>query len=754
MANIKNKQQEAMATIDTAKAMVDKVLTIMEIMISSPSVSLTFATNPIGFILQLLKHLGVTYEELRDYLANFLVYIIPVLEISVKTILLTNLKNMISCSVDPRIPEKYRKRFNCGAPYIENYGINIGLEAIDFLDKLSENPLSDFGKDMYFGLEGVDDVYKFARAEDMDAFLWFVMHKGKFPNAATASLNGSSFSDSVHGAGNYTMTPTNGTLLDVINLTSSASSPSKIMLGNTFSYEGSPNVISMCIDRQYDKDNNVVANTLVPVSDDVCSVNWYIRRADQLTKNLGFGKKSFEGRDFSKERAICNLQFIDTASSNLFPAKGLVNNAFRFTILPKPFIHIPSLTWQGTTTNLAPGEKVWGFVPLLFDSDGSYNPMGKYTIKGESTATYEGDYKVEKVDVTNDKGKTEKKNKITDTREVVYTVGEGKVKISAKTGKVTVDNKEKIRSGLVECYKGLTVYEFNYDFVMGMKLFDAKVMATTLLDTLVNTRLGLNLNLAKKHEEATEEIKEIIKNIINSDDSTVEDCYFSFDNRKYEELLRKSEEKRASQYNFGNTTNTSATFEEVYNILEEYDNAGTLEEQVDVINRAITQASVTITDGLDEQDKYGVEFNFVFDLIENLVLAIVNAVLTPKVLLLLEVNRQIMGGNWRAFTIKDLLRSMQGLIIALIREVRDLVIQELLKFVLKQLEPLKEMIESIILREQIENYTEAINDIIRNCPVIWFTFGNQNQETKLDTVDYADIDVSSNKADDKPTNNC
>jgi hypothetical protein len=59
-----------------------------------------------------------------------------------------------------------------------------------------------------------------------------------------------------------------------------------------------------------------------------------------------------------------------------------------------------------------------------------------------------------------------------------------------------------------------------------------------------------------------------------------------------------------------------------------------------------------------------------------------------------------------------------------------------------------------LLREQIENYTYAINDIIRNCPAIWFKFGNQDQETKLDTVDYADIDVSSTRADDKPINNC
>ena len=66
-------QQNTIASIDTAKAMIDKVLVILQIMESSPSKSLTFATNPIGFLLQLLEHLGVTYEELRLWLTNFLI---------------------------------------------------------------------------------------------------------------------------------------------------------------------------------------------------------------------------------------------------------------------------------------------------------------------------------------------------------------------------------------------------------------------------------------------------------------------------------------------------------------------------------------------------------------------------------------------------------------------------------------------------------------------------------------------------------
>ena len=135
MASVKKMQEEAMASIDTAKALVDKVLTIMEIMVVDPSVALTFSSNPIGYLIQLLKHLGVTREEIELWLTNFLIYIIPVLEISVKAILLTNLKSMISCSVDPRIPEKYRKRHRAPTDYntSQEYGIDINIESIDFI---------------------------------------------------------------------------------------------------------------------------------------------------------------------------------------------------------------------------------------------------------------------------------------------------------------------------------------------------------------------------------------------------------------------------------------------------------------------------------------------------------------------------------------------------------------------------------------------------------------------------------------------
>ena len=725
MASVKKMQEEAMASIDTAKALVDKVLTIMEIIIVDPSIALTFSANPIGFLIQLLKHLGVTRKEIELWLTNFLIYIIPVLETAVKAILLTNLKNMISCSVDPRIPEKYRKQHKAITNYntSQEYGIDINIESIDFMDKLSINPLGEFGSNWYFGLEGVEDSYKFARADDMDAFLWFVIHKGKFPNSSAISQL-SDIGDI--GGQNSKVTPTNGngSLLSTVDVVYDKDSSSKILLGNTFKYQGDSHVISMCINRKLGDSGNTIRNTLVPVSDDWSSVNWYARRADQLGKNLGFGwgvnqktgntKYKGKGRDFSKERGLCNLQYINQSSSDA-PLTGLVNNKIRFTILPKPLIHIPVLS---------KGEPPWRFKKMLFNDKGEYDSNGKYTLAD-----------------------------ISDSQNLTYL--DGAVKIDPKSGAVTVTDKDKVIKNLMECYPGLTVFEFNYDYVMSIKLFDAKVLAHSLMESVLNMNMGISVGLGVRHQEGTETIKEIIKNILESDDSEINDCYYTFDNSKYDALLRKAEEKRARQERFGNVTHETGLFDSVNDILNEYDANAELNEQVDVLHRAITQAAVTVSEGVEESDKFDVEFNFIFDLIEALTTAIVNSILSPKVLMLLEVNQKIMGGTWEKFTLKDLIQALRAIIVAIVKEIRDMVIQELLKLVLKALEPIIQMLASILLREQLENYSDAILEIIRNCPFIWFRFSNKYEDTKLDTVDYADIDTSHNKEGEQPsTNKC
>ena len=703
MASLQDKQQETMATVDTAKALVDKVLTILELAEMSPKLSLTFATNPIGFILQMLEHTGVTYEELRNFLSNFLVYTLPMLETSVKGVLLTSMRRLISCSSDPRIPDKYRKEHKTptNPNTSQEYGIDISVESIDYFGKLAISPLSDEGKELYFGLDGIEDVYKFARAEDFDAFLWFVIHKGRFANSSKLSrMNDLENFFDAHSAN------INGnSLLDVVTVQGGDNNYSSILLGNTFVYDKSSQVISMCIDAKY-KGNDIVENTLVPISDDWSSVNLY-------AKNV-----SDKVRDYRHDKAICNVQYLEYVTTPDYPMTGLVNNKLRLSILPKPYVHIPSIEY---------GEPAWRFKKMLFNENGEYDPNGRYTVPKNIVETY------------NNNDKT-----ISFGNEIF---GNDNVVMNIKSGTVKVNNPSELKKHLFECYNGLTVYEFNYDYIMNMKLFDAKVVATVLLDSLVNMKVGASIGFGAQHDEAAEEIKEIIKNVINSDDSTVSDCFFKFDNSKYEALLRRAAEKRADKRDFT----------DVKEILNEYREDATLEEQIDILNRVITQTEAKIIDGADGIDESSVHFSFVTDLIEQLTLAIVRSLLTPKVLMLLEVNETIMGGKWKKFTVKDVIMSMRDTISAIVFEVRDLILQELMKLLLKYLSPIISTLTSAIVREQLEDYADTINDIIRNCPSVWFKLGTSTSysDTKLDTVDYADIDIIEKTNGEIPLiNNC
>lgn len=726
MSDIKKAQDEAIALIDTGKAMMDKVLTIMELFIQSPEISANAVVPPMEYILKLLREIGVTDERLKDFFVTLLTGYLPVLEIAIKGILLTNLKTLVSCSVDPRIPEQYRKRHvNPSDPDTgQRRGITIDISSIDMFDKLSLSPLSDAGKEYYFGIEGVEDSYQFARAEDMDAFLWFTKNKAKFPHAS--ELNSiEDFRNTTWGANSYL--PSDATLLSPFELFFSSGLPSKILPGNTFTYAGNSRIFSVCIQSSYDDANEMIHNSIVPVSDDRTSANWYARRMDGITRNIGM--KTSE-RDFSKERAIFNLQFIESLPQE--DLAGLIDNKFIFTILPKPYVHVPYFDILKPNVS----EPPYRFKKILFNDKGELDNNGIYTLADIPTETVDENEK--KIKISGGSGRNR--------YELILDIKSGKISFGNGTTKGTM------LKNIMECYPGLTVYEFNYDYVMSMRLFDARVLATQIINTLMDIKIGIGATFRIDHQDSLEEVKSIIKEIIETDDSEINECFFSFDNTKYARLIRAAEIKRANSHNNSSSINTEIS--KINEILNEYDSEATLNKQSDILKRAITRAASTVSEGADDVDKPAVEFNFVSDLIENLIQSIVYSLFTPKVLMLLEVNETLMGGKWKKFSIRDLLMAMRSIIISIIEEVKDMILTELLKLLETELRPIIETLTSIIAREQIENYVDAINELIRNCPILWFKFGNELLGTTLDTVDYADIDTSYTKPGDTPNKNC
>ena len=684
---------EALSKIDMAQAMADKVLIILDLIQSNKSYPLDL--NAMSFLMDILKSLGVSFDVIEEWLTNFLVYVIPTLELSTKAYLLSNLKNMVGCSTDPRIPEKYRKKHKSqdDTESSQERGIDIDIESIDYLDKLSISPLSDNGKGLYFGLDGINDSYKFARADDFDAFLWFVIHKGKFPNSSIVKLD----DNNNLILGNHKTTKNyKGSLLSSLEVTYNEDDPSTILLGNTFQYE-SGRTISMCIDIKYNDKGKILNNTIVPISDDWSSVNWYTRRANYFTKNI-IGDKASKisaKRDYSKEIPICNIQYIDQGSTDS-PVIGTVNNKLRFTILPKPLVYI--------------NPKELTIKKILFNENGDFDKNGKYTL---SDTKFDEIFKKEK------------------SKDFEFNEGKSKADV--------------IRS-MYECYKGLTIYEFNYDLIMGMKLFDARSIVSALFDTLQNASLGLSVGLEERHQESTDTIKEIIKNIINTDDSTVNDCYHTFSNERYNMLLSNTANKRL---------NRTDKFYDAKQILSASLSGDTVNEE-EVLHRAIAQAKVTVTEGSDGSDEYGIANNFIFSLLNNLITAIVQSLLSPKLLMVIVVNQSMMGGGkWEKFNFSNLFKALQDIIVGIVKEVKDLIIDKLWKLVATRLDPLITITSDEIVKEQLDSYADVLREIMKYAPYIFHFIGGQRQDTKIDDVDYADIDIPSENNQDTPnTNNC
>ena len=221
-ANVYSNINATMAILDKLPEFADVVSDIVS------TNSLSFTISPMYYLLKLLGLIGVTEKDLQDFLVNLLVVTLPEVEIGVKAALLANIKSTISCSSDPRIPNQLRQQLyesyvddlklnflNYTGQAVESVerGIMIDVDSIDPQGMLAYSPYSREGKDYYFGvIEGNTGVtqysngaatlstsgnvgktkskWELARAEDKDAFLWFVLHVARFAAPLKAKFSG------------------------------------------------------------------------------------------------------------------------------------------------------------------------------------------------------------------------------------------------------------------------------------------------------------------------------------------------------------------------------------------------------------------------------------------------------------------------------------------------------------------------------------------------------------------------------------
>lgn len=838
MANLSEEKREVLAYIDAILTMIEKYPTLNLNGIVD-DINLGVSVNPFDFLLSIISK-QVTDSEMIEWLVNILTYSLPSIELGVKGILLSNLKQTIDCNNDPIIPEWVRQNItysNIDNNPTDNYdrGFIFNLKNIDYNNLLSYSPISEQGQMKYFGTKSyyeinytnngeniykkcysyfdavqlvdklneeaknnialnppklenvvhkseIDTVYELARASDFNAFLWFVINKAHFLSPTTINeselknytkrydLGDGTFLDRVPFENN----PEGTSVLDCFSgeFKTSGSIMLPFVPGSTIiqqdpSNSNFYNTLSLCIknisskaklkpltnDDGYDFGSTEVLNvsvvtasapktnkfTLVPVSSNYKSANWYVNSGTYFNFILPENKR--KPRDYSKDLSLCNLQKLDLEDLLVSKVNGKpfqftsLETYIRFTILPAPLIHKPHIEFtvnSGENLIEYSGDNILHYRRILFDSKGNPDNKGNFTVLYN----------------------TREDNSEEKTTTYYYDTGgrkRGEVKVKWENGTYELLGD---KTDLIECYPGLTVYDFNYNFVMGMQLFDPSVVASQLLDMATNISmhgsLGLNLSIDKTETYYQMRVAEIVKNIIESTAYEASDCFYTFSNKKYDEMLNDSELKRSQGYEFNNSMNhaTVVSLDDAYSILSEFSDNATLEENKDVITRSITQATALITDEVLPEDKYNMKLNIIQELIKGLVTIIVSSLLTPKIILLFEVNKQLMGGHDENLSIEDFIESISGLITSIVIEIRDLILQELMNWAMDILQDLVAKLSSMLVMEKLEYYTRIMTALLKAC-----TFRMPKRkllDTQLDYVDYADID----EIDQPKTSDC
>ena len=741
MSNLSEEQRDILSRIDAILTMVEKI--------PKNEYNFTVLVNPFDFLMEIISK-KVSFDEMMDWLVNFLTVVIPKIEPVVKGVILAKLKERIDCNNDPRIPYWMRKDIWNLNPNNDE-GIIFELYDIDYKGMLNVSPLSSLGYNYYNGtrilfrinderlkeniyytykdavLECIDynidianiideseisNVYELARAKDFNAFLWFVIHKGSFTNFVNPPVDFNPLKHYNKETGEALFVPpynpgdalkTNYTVKSICirsigeNVNSNVTDDDK--LKNNVSDNITVNNLSK---KKYNY-------TIVPISSDFDSVNWYVNRDEYF--NFLKKEEDREPRDYTKEFGICNLKYLNRVTLKDYNGNDFVtNNAIKFTILPKPFVHVPRN-----------GEPAWRFKRILFDADGNPDKKGKYSVNATNPTDMGTSYR--------------------------YDCGNGfSLDINKESGEYKIiGDKDNLNNVLYECYPGLTVYEFNYDFLMSVKLFDAVTITSQLLNLISDIRFGgvaANLHISKTETSYQMRISEIVKNIVESTAYEVSDCFYTFDNDKYASMMHDAEVKRSQMYPFNkngeNELSSSSDSDKAIDILGSFNEKATLNERKDTIKRAITKATASIIDEVLPEDKYNVKFNIITDIIRSLTNILVESIITPKVILLFEVNKELLGDRSKTLSIEEFIKSIEDVIVGIVREIRDLILKEMLDWAMSILQELFNILRDELIKEQLEYYSKLMKLLLKACA---FKINHRKPlDSELDNVDYADID--------------
>lgn len=306
-----------------------------------------------------------------------------------------------------------------------------------------------------------------------------------------------------------------------------------------------------------------------------------------------------------------------------------------------------------------------------------------------------------------------------------------------------------------------TIFEFNHDFLMSLKLFDARTYLTQIVSNLFgngnfSVNIGVKVDIDKNQDIIDELINQAINKVIISSDNEINDCFFTFSNEEYEEALKRSNKKKQ------NTFLTQEIVSSYLTQLEDYDKINTSAKESEgtktIIQNVLTGLANEVIENQDKDEKnsnisIGVNYDAQFELVRMIAYPLVKPLFSPKVLTLILINTYVMGNplelGKKTITFEGVTPFLTNILVSVIKQVKDIIIEMLYSFVIEKLIPLLSAFSLRLVLEQLESYRRLMEEMLTACSNCRFSFAN----TGIDNVDYVDIDPKLEELKQTPISN-
>lgn len=679
MSKIKKTKEETLATVDAALSILNRFPDLED---GNVNLSFGTSTNPLPFLMDLFKSTA-GYNELIRIIANFIAKSLPAVEIAVKTLLITKLKDIISCSVNPFLTDDILKN-----------GIIFNISEIDLIDTFKYSPFDKkIGQFYYFGVFEKEEYYDeqtgqikersvpimpddLIKCDDMNALLWYMINRAnkRYVWKPTKYRHDDEFRPDYPHTENEKLKKEDGIV--------------------TFEFrEKSANLVDAYGNDYFQQTpyNNILHVFIGDVREKPTPlIKQIVEQQKELAKN-------------EKEQELCKDK--------------IENKQNEIDLLKQDFIELDEALAGGELNN----EDYAKQLKKLNNKLNSLKDELKSLLKKQKDSyALKHRFEHEIADI---------KSQLELTRDQYFPF---------------LDS-----ANHRNYYYGKTLIEFNIDYIWSLKLFDAKSLTARLLDCLTGM-LTIDLNLSYKQQLVKNEVTKMVKMISESDDVVVSDCFFTFSNDDYDAMSRQAELRKAGLLTFNGDELSAVKInaEDILSSLNEIDDSASEEKIQSVIEGSLIEISKQLTNTnyeMNDKVNFGIQMNFIENILNNLAYTLVMSVLSPKVYLLLLINLKIIGRESN-FNLEEFLGQYKQLIADLIRSIRDQLLEYLQRELMMIIGDLVKELTVKLSLEQAQYYTRLIKKLI-DC--FKRRKSNNDIDFNIDNVDYADILPS----EEEPKNN-